>query len=106
MTANTETVRAAGRPSIMDNREKLAEALVAIREETDEAPSRYVTIKLADAGYLDFKEVKGEGRGRPRNVYRLSRKGRDFVRRVQAAQTVSQDQVQDQTAQEEDTVAA
>lgn len=78
---NTETRSRAGRPGVLDNRQSIYDNLVKVRDNDDDAPSRYITLKLVDAGYLSPKDVKGEGRGRPRKEYKLTRKATDFIRR-------------------------
>lgn len=73
-----DTVNRRGRKEIFEKRDELVRALRSIQKRDDEGvklPSRYVQLRLADAGLVQFGTVKTGGRGRPRKVADLTREG-------------------------------
>ena len=67
----TDTVNKRGRKAIFEKRDELVRALRSIQKQEQEGvklPSRYVQMRLADAGLVQFDTVKTGGRGRPRKV--------------------------------------
>lgn len=78
----TDTIKnKTGRPSIFDNRAKLADALRGVKGvEGYSEPSRFIKLKLADAGYISITPGKSDGtRGRPAYVVKLTPRGHAAV---------------------------
>ena len=74
----TDTVNKRGRKAIFEKRDELVRALRSIQKQEQEGvklPSRYVQMRLADAGLVQFDTVKTGGRGRPRKVAELTQEG-------------------------------
>jgi DNA-binding PadR family transcriptional regulator len=75
----TDTVTKRGRKEIFEKRDLLVQALREIRAggavEGKATATYFLTRRLADAGLVEFVTVKGEGRGRPRKVARVTREG-------------------------------
>jgi hypothetical protein len=74
----TDTVKRSGRKAIFEKRDELVRALRSIEKQEQEGvklPSRYIQMRLADAGLVQFNTVKTGGRGRPRRVAELSQEG-------------------------------
>lgn len=63
-----------GRPSIFDDKFDVVNALKNL-----DTTSRFLKRRLLEKGYLVEEQEKGEGRGRPRKVYRLSTRGKSYV---------------------------
>ena len=74
----TDTVKR-GRKEIFAKPELLKRALREIRKgapvEGTATATYFLTRRLADAGLVEFATVRGEGRGRPRKVARVTREG-------------------------------
>lgn len=110
--AKTETRGRPGRPGVLDSNKAIFESLVKIRDNEDNKPSRYITLKLVDAGYLTVTDGKSEGPGRPPKVYKLTRKATDLIRRenkkMEQEEEVEDDvsDVQQEEATSEETVEA
>lgn len=70
-----------GRPSIFDDRAKLADALRGIKGvEGYSVPSRFIKLKLADAGYIRIVPGESDGKpGRPAFVTKLLPRGHAVV---------------------------
>lgn len=107
MTATNENTTAAetrgrrpGRPGMLENKQKICENLVKIRDNEDDKPSRYITLKLVDAGYLTVTDGKSDGPGRPPKKYNLTRKATDLIRRE------NKKMMQEEEAAEEEMTAA
>lgn len=64
-----------GRKEVFADKFAVVDMLERVKE-TGMGDSRYLTLKLAEMGYVEAEEVKSEGRGRPRKVYKLTGKGR------------------------------
>lgn len=69
-----------GAKPILERTDKLKSALTAINagapQEGESMPSRFIQYRLAEAGLVEFQQVKEEGRrGRPRNVPHLTPAG-------------------------------
>jgi len=74
----TDTVTKRGRKEIFEKRDQLVRALRSIQNrdaEGVELPSRFIQMRLADAGLIAFEDVKTGGRGRPRKVAALTDEG-------------------------------
>lgn len=83
--ATTET-RGRGRPSIFDNRDVQFAALIAIRDKAENQPSRFLKIKMQEAGLVQVvTEIKTGGRGRPAFVYGITDAAKAFIRKVNAS---------------------
>lgn len=118
MTATNENTAAAatetrgrrpGRPGMLENKQKIYQNLVKIRDNDDGAPSRYIALKLVDAGYLTVTDGKSEGPGRPPKVYKLTRKATDLIRRENKKmmeEEAEEDDAQTVTEQDEETVVS
>ena len=63
-----------GRKAVFADKFAVVEALKNITD-----VSRYLALKLAERGFIEVETVKGEGRGRPRVVYKVTGKGRGYV---------------------------
>ncbi len=87
MTNATKAAEATrGRPSIFENRDAQFAALVAIRDNTDDQPSRFLKIKLEEAGLVKVvSEVKTGQRGRPAFNYGITDAAKAFIRKVNAS---------------------
>lgn len=69
-----------GRPATFTNKAARLTALVAIRDNAETAPSRFLTAQLVEAGLVEITELRVEGkRGRPRHVPALTGKARSWV---------------------------
>ena len=78
----TDTIKnKPGRPSIFDDRAKLTDALRGVKGvEGYSEPSRFIKLKLADAGYITIIPGKSDGtRGRPAFVTKLTARGHAVV---------------------------
>lgn len=64
-----------GRKEVFADKFAVVDMLERVKE-TGMGDSRYLTLKLAEMGYVEAEDVKAEGRGRPRKVYKLTGKGR------------------------------
>lgn len=83
--AATET-RRAGRPSIFENRDAQFAALIAIRDNAENQPSRFIKIKMQEAGLVQVvSEAKTGQRGRPAFVYGITDAAKAFIRKVNAS---------------------
>lgn len=102
--AANETRGRPGRPGFLENKQKIFENLVKIRDNEDNAPSRYITLKLVDAGYLTVTDGKSEGPGRPPKVYKLTRKATDLIRR-ENKKMMEEETEEDVSVNEEEAVA-
>lgn len=77
--------RGKGRPSIFENRDAQFAALVAIRDNTEDQPSRFLKIKLEEAGLVKVvSEAKTGQRGRPAFNYGITDAAKAFIRKVNA----------------------
>ena len=78
MTATANTTKR-GRKEIFAKPELMKRALREIRNgapsEGKATATYFLTRRLADAGLVEFVAVKSEGRGRPRNIAKLTRDG-------------------------------
>jgi hypothetical protein len=70
---NTVTLTRGRKPTLA-NKFAVIDALNAVS--AGNFKSRYLTLKLIDLGFVVAKQMKSEGRGRPRVVYELTGKGR------------------------------
>ena len=66
-----------GRKAVFADKFAVVEALKNLKE--GNTVSRYLTLKLAERGFVEVETVKGEGRGRPRVNYKVTGKGRSYV---------------------------
>ena len=84
----TATVTKRGRKEIFAKAELLVAVLAEIQNGAPEGAkpvaTRFLTERLAEAGLVKFRNVKGEGRGRPRKVASLTYKGRTKMERIAA----------------------
>lgn len=75
----TATVTRRGRKEIFAKPELLKRALREIRNgapaEGKTVATYFLTRRLAEAGYVNFVDVKGQGRGRPRKIAQVTREG-------------------------------
>ena len=76
MAKATQT-RGRGRPSKTETGKQRAALLKTIG--TENAPSRFILMQLAEAGLVQFEAEKTGTRGRPRHVATLTGKGRNLV---------------------------
>jgi hypothetical protein len=77
--ANAKNIatRGRGRPAEVETSKQKAALLQRIG--TDNAPSRYITMQLADAGLVAFETVQSGKRGRPQQNAVVSGKGRSLL---------------------------
>lgn len=75
--ANATETRGRGRPAAFENKKQIAAALRAIG--TENAPSRYLTMQLVEAGYVEVQPVSNGRRGRPAHEYTVAGKGRSLL---------------------------
>jgi len=74
----TATLTQRGRKEIFQKRDQLVQALRAIHKNTGEnvtLPSRFLQMRLSEAGLIGFQDVKTGGCGRPQKVAYLTRDG-------------------------------
>lgn len=75
----TDTVTKRGRKEIFSKPDLMKRALREIRKgvpaEGKPTATYFLIRRLAAAGLVEFETVKGAGRGRPRNIARLTREG-------------------------------
>ena len=64
-----------GRKEVFADKFAVVDMLERVKE-TGMGDTRYLTLKLVEMGYVEAEDVKSEGRGRPRKVYKLTGKGR------------------------------
>ena len=70
----------AGRPATLSDKQRTVNALRGIRGvEGYTEPSRYIKLKLADAGLITFVHVKKGGQGRPEHMAKLTPRGNAMV---------------------------
>jgi len=74
-TANA--TRGRGRPAKFENKKQIAAELKKIG--TENAPSRYLTMQLVDAGYVEKQPVNTGKKGRPAHNYVVAGKGRSLM---------------------------
>jgi predicted ArsR family transcriptional regulator len=64
-----------GRKEVFANKFAVVDMLERVKE-TGMGESRYLTLKLVEMGFVVAEDVRSEGRGRPRKVFKLTGKGR------------------------------
>ena len=77
----TDTAKKRGPASVLEDRTKLVAALRGIRgTEGYVRPSRFVRLKLAEAGYITIVPGESDGtRGRPAYITKLTPRGNAVV---------------------------
>lgn len=73
----TNTVKTRGRPSTVANSRQIASIVAQVAE--GQSVSRYIALKLVDAGYLQIETVNHQGRGRPQHRYVVAGRGRSLM---------------------------
>jgi len=67
-----------GRKEVFADKFAVVDMLERVKE-SGMGESRYLTLKLVEMGYVEAEDVKSEGRGRPRKIYKLTGKGRGRI---------------------------
>ena len=77
----TDTANKRGPKGVLEDRAKLVDALRGVRGmEGYTRPSRFIRLKLADAGYITIFPGEADGtRGRPADVVKLTARGHAVV---------------------------
>ena len=100
---SNETKAARGRPATFASKDAKLAALVAIKVgDAENIPSRHLTAQLVEAGLVEIKEERVEGkRGRPRHVPALTGRARSWVANMEriAAKRAAKEAAQAETAQ-------